>query len=210
MRDEHEPTFLFYGLTPTPIDEAKRVLEIPNCATGIGLRDKAILEVFYSSGIRLEEMTRLTLADVDSTNGFLRVNQGKFAKDRVVPLGQSASDCVRRYIEQVRDQWSPPPRNQKALWLSSRQPHEPLKSQVIEVMVRQLGRQAGISKRVTPHLWRHTCATHLVSSGANVAYVQRLLGHSSLRTTQVYVRTTIPEIKATLDVAHPRNQEIPT
>ena len=135
------------GLT---IDEAKRVLEVPNSATGIGLRDKAILEVFYSSGIRLEEMTRLALADVDCKNGFLRVNQGKFAKDRVVPLGQTASDCVRRYIEQVRTQWSPPPRNQKALWLSSRQPHEPLKSQVIEVMVRRYGRLAGISKTVDP------------------------------------------------------------
>ena len=195
------------GLT---IDEAKRVLEVPKSDTGIGLRDRAILEVFYSSGIRLEEMTRLALADVDCKNGFLRVNQGKFAKDRVVPLGQTASDCVRRYIEQVRTQWSPPPRNQKAFWLSSRQPHEPLKSQVIEVMVRRYGRLAGISKRLTPHLWRHTCASQLVAGGANIAYVQRLLGHSSLRTTQVYVRTTIPEIKATLAQAHPRNQEIPS
>jgi integrase/recombinase XerD len=74
-------------------------------------------------------------------------------------------------------------------------------------MVRHYGRRAGISKRVTPHLWRHTCATHLMAGGANIAYVQRLLGHSSLRTTQVYVRTTIPEIKATLAQAHPRNQE---
>lgn len=190
------------------IDEARRVLEAPNSATKVGLRDKAILEVFYSSGIRLEEMTRLTVADVDAKNGFLRVNQGKCAKDRVVPLGQNASDCVRRYIEQVRTEWSPPPQNQKALWLSSRQPHEPIKSQVIEVMVRQYGHLAGITKTVTPHLWRHSCATHLVASGANVAYVQRLLGHSSLRTTQLYVRTTIPEIKATLAQAHPRNQEI--
>jgi integrase/recombinase XerD len=194
------------GLT---IDEAKRVLEVPNSTSGVGLRDKAILEVFYSSGIRLEEMTRLSLADVDCKNGFLRVNQGKFAKDRVVPLGRTASDCVRRYIEQVRTQWSPPPHNQKALWLSCRQPHEPLKSQVIEVMVRRYGRLAGISKRLTPHLWRHTCASQLVASGANVAYVQRLLGHASLRTTQVYVHTTIPEIKTTLAQAHPRNQEIP-
>ncbi len=141
------------------MDEAKRVLETPNCATGIGLRDKAILEVFYSSGIRLEEMTRLTAGGRRFQNGFLRVNQGKFAKDRVVPLGQSASDCVRRYIEQVRAQWSPPPRNQKALWLSFRQPHEPLKSQVIEVMVRSYGTpgrnlQAGDSAPVAAYL-RH-------------------------------------------------------
>ncbi len=191
------------------IEEAKRVLETPNSATKIGLRDKAILEVFYSSGIRLEEMTRLTLADVDGGNGFLRVNQGKFAKDRVVPLGQTASDCVRRYVEEVRAWWSLPPEDQKGLWLSSRQPHEPLKSQVIAVMVRRYGRLAGISKRVTPHLWRHSCATHLVASGANVVHVQQLLGHASLRSTQVYVRTAIPEIRATLAQSHPRNQPIP-
>ena len=77
-------------------------------------------------------------------------------------------------------------------------------------MVRRYGRLAGISKRLTPHVWRHSCASHLVASGANVAYVQRLLGHSSLRTTQIYVRITIPEIKATLAQAHPRNQQIPS
>lgn len=192
------------------IGEARGVLEIPNSATKIGLRDKAILEVFYSSGIRLEEMTRLTLADADYKNGFLRVNQGKFSRDRVVPLGQSASDCVRRYVEQVRAQWSPPPQNQKALWLSSRRPHAPLKSQVIGVMVREYGRRAGIEKHVTPHVWRHSCATHLVANGANVAHVQQLLGHASLRTTQVYVRTAIPEIKTTLALAHPRNQPNPS
>ena len=192
------------------VDEAKRVLETPDATTRVGLRDKAILEVFYSSGIRLEEMTRLALADVDVKNGFLRVNQGKFAKDRVVPLGQNASDCVRRYIEQVRAHWSPPSHNQPALWLSSLRPHQTLKSQAIAVMVRRYGRLAGISKRLTPHVWRHSCASHLVASGANVAYVQRLLGHSSLRTTQIYVRITIPEIKATLAQAHPRNQQIPS
>jgi site-specific recombinase XerD len=74
-------------------------------------------------------------------------------------------------------------------------------------MVRRYGRLSGLTKRVTPHVWRHTCATHLVAGGANIAYVQRLLGHVSLRTTQIYVRTTIPELVATHSRAHPRNQE---
>jgi len=88
-------------------------------------------------------------------------------------------------------------------WLSSMQPHGPLKSQAIAVMVKQYGRAAGIEKHVTPHVWRHTCATHLVADGANIAYVQRLLGHRSLRTTQIYTRTTVAEIKATHAQAHP-------
>ncbi len=189
------------------VDQARRVLEGPATGTAVGIRNRAILEVFYSSGIRLEEMTRLTLGDVDTTNGFLRVNHGKYAKDRVVPLGRNACEWVRRYVEQVRSRWSPPPDNEPALWLSSRQPREPLKKQAIELMVRHCGRLAGIPGKVTPHVWRHTCATHLVASGADIAYVQRLLGHASLRTTQVYVRTSIPEIKATHAQAHPRNSD---
>jgi len=184
--------------------EAGALLDAPNTQTGLGIRDKAILETFYSTGIRLEEMTRLTIHDVDCRNGFLRVNKGKFAKDRMVPLGRKASDYVREYLQKVRSQWSRANRDERALWLSSKQPHAPLRSQMIEVMVARYAHDAGIEKPVTPHVWRHTCATHLVADGANIAYVQRLLGHRSLRTTQIYTRTTIAEIKATHARAHPQ------
>ncbi|MBI2318590.1 MAG: tyrosine-type recombinase/integrase, partial [Betaproteobacteria bacterium] len=158
-------------LTPA---EARRILDQPDTQTRKGIRDKAILEVFYSTGIRLEEMSRLTTHDVDTRNGFLRVNQGKFAKDRVVPLGRKASDYVREYLQKVRSEWSKEKKDERALWLSSIQPYAPLKKQLIGVMVRQYGqaalglpaaRQAGRS--VSPHVWRHTCATHLVAGGSN-------------------------------------------
>jgi integrase/recombinase XerD len=183
--------------------EARALLDAPDTQTPAGIRDKAILETFYSTGIRLEEMARLTIHDVDYRNGFLRVNKGKFAKDRMTPLGRKACDYVREYLQKVRAEWSKSNRDERALWLSSMQPHGPLKSQAIEVMVKRYGRVAGIEKRVTPHVWRHTCATHLVADGANIAYVQRLLGHRSLRTTQIYTRTTVAEIKATHAKAHP-------
>ena len=182
--------------------EAGALLDAPNTQTGLGIRDKAILETFYSTGIRLEEMTRLSIHDVDCRNGFLRVNKGKFAKDRMVPLGRKASDYVREYLQKVRSEWSKANRDERALWLSSKQPHDPLRSQMIEVMVARYAAAAGIEKPVTPHTWRHTCATHLVADGANIAYVQRLLGHRSLRTTQIYTRATIAEIKATHARAH--------
>jgi integrase/recombinase XerD len=184
--------------------EAGAVLDAPDTQTGPGIRDKAILETFYSTGIRLEEMARLTIHDVDCRNGFLRVNKGKFAKDRMVPLGRKASDYVREYLQKVRAAWSQANRDERALWLSSKHPHRPLHSQMIEVMVSRYARAAGLDKKVTPHVWRHTCATHLVADGANIAYVQRLLGHRSLRTTQIYTRTTIAEIKATHAKAHPQ------
>jgi integrase/recombinase XerD len=194
-------------LWPGAREEAEALLDAPDTRTAIGIRDKAILEVFYSTGIRLEEMTRLTINDLDHRNGFLRVNKGKCAKDRVVPLGRKACDAVREYLEVVRSEWSKANREERALWLSSKKPHGPLKSAVIEVMVKQYGREAGLDKCVTPHIWRHTCASHLVADGANLAYVQRLLGHRSLKTTQIYTRTTITEIKATHVQAHPHRQD---
>jgi integrase/recombinase XerD len=188
------------------IGEVKRLLAAPSTATRVGVRDRAILEVFYSSGVRLEEMTQLTLSTMDCQNGFVRVDRGKGGKDRIVPMGRAACEWVRRYAQDVRNRWLCGLQGSTALWLSSRQPHEPLKSQAFEAMVKQCGRIAGIGKNVTPHVLRHTCASHLVASGASIAHVQRLLGHASIRTTQIYVRTTIAEIKATHRQAHPRNE----
>jgi len=188
-------------LTPA---EARRILDEPDTQTRKGIRDKAILEVFYSTGIRLEEMSRLTTHDVDTRNGFLRVNKGKFAKDRVTPMGRKASQYVEEYLRQVRAEWSKRNRDERALWLCSIAPYRPLKKQAIGVYVREYAQAAGISKRVTPHVWRHTCATHLVANGSNIAYVQRLLGHRSLETTQIYTRVAVPEVKATFKRRHPR------
>jgi len=125
----------------------------------------------------------------------------------MTPLGSRACDCVREYQEKVRAEWVRAAQaiDGRALWLSSKQPHGPLKSQAIQVRVKQYGRAAGIEKHVTPHVWRHTWATHLVADGANIDYVQRLLGHRSLRTTQLYTRTNIAEIKTTHSQTHPRS-----
>lgn len=186
--------------------EARRVLDAPDTQTFKGIRDKAMLELFYSTGIRLEEMTSLTVHDVDVRGGFVRIHKGKFAKDRVVPMGNKAADYVREYLTKVRAVWSKGNRDERALWLCAIKPHRPLKSQVIQVMVRDYGKAAGVERRVTPHVWRHTCATHLVSSGANIAYVQRLLGHRSLETTQIYSRVAIAEVQQTHRKTHPRQK----
>jgi integrase/recombinase XerD len=189
-------------LTPA---EVRSILDAPNTQTPQGIRDKAILEMFYSTGLRLEEMSRLTLYDVDYRNGFVRVNKGKFGKDRVVPMGRKASDYVREYLEKVRSEWSKSNREERALWLSCRQPHRALKKQLIGVMARTYAKAAGLSRRVSPHVWRHTCATHMLNGGSNVAYVQRLLGHRSLATTQIYTRVAVADVRKTFRKAHPRS-----
>jgi integrase/recombinase XerD len=194
-------------LTP---QEARAVLDAPNTQTKRGIRDKAILEVFYSTGIRREEMTRLTIHDVDPRQGFLRVNKGKGAKDRVVPLGTKASDYVREYLEEVRLPWSQDHRDERALWLAATAPHQPIGHQVLTILVRHYAKAAGIEKRVTPHVWRHTCATHLVAGGANIAYAQRLLGHRSISTTERYTRVAITEAQTTFKKKHPRAKSVQT
>ena len=187
-------------------EEVKRILEAPDVKTKKGIRDKAILETFYSTGIRLEEMSRLTVHDVDLT-GYVRVNRGKGAKDRVVPLGVKAAECVREYLERVRVEWARDNAEERALWLAGYWPHHPIQKQIISVMLRQYAKAVGITKQASPHVWRHTCATHLVSNGANIAYAQLLLGHRTLRTTQIYTRVSVPEIKVTHAEAHPRKAE---
>lgn len=184
-------------------DEARRILDAPDTKTQKGIRDKAILETFYSTGIRLEEMARLTVHDVD-LSGYVRVNRGKGAKDRVVPLGVKAAGCVRDYLEEVRGEWARDNPDERALWLAGYWPHQPIQKQIIAVMVRQYARAAGLTKTISPHVWRHTCATHLVSNGANIAYAQLLLGHRTLRTTQIYTRVSVPEIRVTHAETHPR------
>jgi integrase/recombinase XerD len=188
-------------LTP---EEATKILNTPDPETSLGIRDRAILELFYSTGIRLEEMARLTVQDVDTQNGFVRVTKGKFAKDRVVPMGAKACACVREYLDSVRRHWGH--REERALWLSVRKPHGVIHHQMIAVMVREYGKTAGIEKRVSPHVWRHTCATHLLNRSGNLVYVQRLLGHRSLGTTQRYTRVSIGDVKQTHTKAHPRSR----
>lgn len=187
--------------------EARRVLDAPDTQTKAGIRDKAILELFYSTGIRGEEMASLTTHDVDCKAGFVRVTRGKFAKDRVVPMGAKAADYVAEYLAKVRRPWSECQKDERALWLSARQPHGPIKKAAIAKMVKEYKVLAGVDRPGSTHLWRHTCATHMVQGGANIAYVQRLLGHRSLDTTQIYTRVSIPELQAAVKKRHPRSRK---
>jgi site-specific recombinase XerD len=174
-----------------------------------GLRDRAMLELFYSSGIRREEMARLTLPDVDIRNGFVRVTRGKGQRDRVVPIGQSACQALARYLKDARAVWLKAPRNPgwtDALWLSPIQPHGPIHKEAVALIVERYARRV-LGRNVSPHLWRHTCATQLLSNGAHVVYVQRLLGHKSLKTTEIYTRVSMADLKAAMHRAHPRTRK---
>lgn len=189
-------------------EEAMKLLDQPNLSTRVGIRDRTVLEVFYSTGIRLEELINLTIFDCDLQGGMLRVNKGKFAKDRVVPLGRHAVKFLREYITHVRPYftkkvWST--KGQRILFLNKF--GSPLSTQVAGLMVRAYAKQAGIKKKVSPHVFRHTFATQLVRNGADITAVQKMLGHSDLSVTQLYTRVAGVEVKETHKDHHPREKD---
>jgi integrase/recombinase XerD len=181
--------------------EARRVLEIPDLATPRGIRDRAILEMFYSTGLRLAEMTALTVHDVDTRHGVVRVTRGKGGRDRLAPLGQTAAHHLQEYLK-VRAAWCPRP-EPRDLWLSANRPHHPIRKDAVGRIVKGYLQAAGMASG-RAHLWRHTCATHLMSGGAGLVTVQQLLGHQSLRSTQIYTRVVPADVQATVAAKHAR------
>jgi integrase/recombinase XerD len=187
------------------LTEIKNLLDTPDTSKPVGVKNKAILEVLYSTGIRVGELCALTIYDVDTREGFLRVNLGKGAKDRVVPIGYKAQKYVAEYLGHVRGKQTIKNRDERALFINRN--GNPVDRQNVQLLVKAVARSAGIKKKVTPHTIRHTCATHMVADGADIVHVQHLLGHESLDTTQIYTRVARREVKATHSKTHPREKD---
>ncbi len=185
--------------------EMNKILDQPNLGLMTGIRDRAILEVFYSTGIRLEELCGLTVFDADLQGGMLRVNKGKGGKDRVVPMGKHAIKCLREYITKARPRLTK--KNRKARHLFINRYGNPSSGQVVSIMIRTFARQAKLKKKVTAHTFRHTFATDLVKNGADITAVQKMLGHVDLKTTQQYIRSLGLDIKAVHQKTHPREKD---
>ncbi len=196
--------------------ETRKILDQPNLSTMTGIRDRTALEVFYSTGIRLEEMLNLTIYDPDLQGGLLRVNKGKFAKDRVIPLGRHAVKFLKEYITHVRPHHTRKrSKNTEHRTQTKEQTRNlfvnnsgrPLSKQVIELMVRNYAKKAGIQKKVTPHVFRHTFATELVRNGADITAVRKMLGHADLSATNIYTKVAGTDVKKTHSNHHPRERD---
>jgi len=184
------------------VDEVRRLMEAPDTNKPYGVRDKAILELFYSSGLRVSELSSLEMHQLDLEQGFLRVF-GKGAKERLVPMGRQAIEWVERYLGHARNFFAKP-HSGSALFLSER--GTAISRKTLWVIIKKYARVAGIDKAVKPHLLRHSFATHLLSGGADLRVIQEMLGHSDISTTQIY---TAVETKRLLDQHknfHPRNR----
>jgi len=180
--------------------EAEKVLDQPDLTEALGLRDRAILEVLYSTGIRRSELVRLGIYDLDAERGTLTVRQGKGKKDRVVPIGERAVHWVERYLRQIRDGLVMPP-DEGVLFLTRF--GEGFKPEPMTHLVRGYVDAADLGKTGACHLFRHTCATLMHENGADIRHIQELLGHAELSTTEVYTHVAIRQLKAVHAATHP-------
>lgn len=180
--------------------EVEALLNAPDVDSALGLRDRAMLEVLYASGMRVSELTSIELPDMNFRQGLVRVT-GKGGKDRLTPLGEQALDWLQKWCNGPRRDWLGQP-SCDALFISSR--GTALTRQAVWHRIRIHARQAGIVSPVSPHKLRHSFATHLLDHGADLRVVQLLLGHADLATTQIYTHVANARMKSLHQRHHPR------
>jgi len=180
-------------------DEIDALLAVPDTSTTLGLRDRAMLETLYATGLRVSELVGLTLDRVRLDPGFVRVI-GKGRKERLVPLGNSAVASIDDYLQHARSKLNQ--RRLPQLFLNHR--GGPLTRQGFWKILRGHAVKAGISSRISPHIIRHSFATHLVENGADLRSVQMMLGHASLTTTEIYTHVARERMRRLYDAKHPR------
>lgn len=180
--------------------EVSLLLEAPNMRKPLGVRDRAILEMFYASGLRVSELGGLRLADLHIDDGYIRVI-GKGRKERVIPVAEESSRLLLRYLEDVRPMLCDNP-NLPNVFVSKRE--TALTRQRLWQIIKKYTKEAGIMKNVTPHTLRHSFATHLLQNGAPLRVIQEMLGHADIATTQIYTHVNPERLKSIHQQFHPR------
>lgn len=181
------------------VAEVEELLRTPDEKKAHGVRDRAMLEVLYGSGLRVSELASLKLAEVNLEDGFL-VCRGKGGKERIVPLGRSACGAVKRYLAEVRPLVDPGDREE--LFLSRR--GRAFTRQGLWKLLRQHAGKTGLAAKISPHILRHSFATHLLERGADLRSVQLMLGHSQITTTQIYTHVSRERLRQVYEKFHPR------
>ena len=184
------------------VEEVDALLDEPNLGTIEGFRDKTMLEVLYATGMRVSELLNVPVSNVNLQMKYI-IAFGKGSKERIIPLGRTAVKYLEKYLQEIRPQLvkgnSKPPDNLfVSLWGG------PMTRQRFWEIIKAYGKNAGITKNITPHMLRHSFATHLLDNGTDLRVVQELLGHADIATTQIYTHLTNKRLRAVYDKAHPR------
>ena len=180
--------------------EAEQILSLPDLATPVGIRDRAILEILYSTGMRRKELTGLCLYDLDLERGTVMIREGKGKKDRLLPIGQRAAAWLDKYLEEARSKLVVEPDEREIfLCVSGRG----LTPGVLGNVVHEYVKRSGIGKLGSCHLFRHAMATLMLENGADLRYVQQMLGHARLNTTEIYTHITIQKLIEVHRLTHP-------
>ena len=181
------------------LEEVDRLLAKPDTTTPRGLRDKALISVLYATGLRVSELISLKLTNLHLDEGYLTC-VGKGDKERIVPIGQDATDWVRRYLAESRPRLAA----SGSRWLFVNARGTPLSRVGFWKLLKEYGIKAGITRAISPHVLRHSFATHLLDRGADLRAIQMMLGHADLSTTQIYTHVLEARLRAVYDRFHPR------
>lgn len=182
-------------------DEIKNLFSQAGTASDTSVRNRAVMELMYSTGIRVMELEHLEVHDPDFDSNVIHIHRGKGSRERIVPLGKSVARHLKKYLQEVRPGFAQEKSDEKRLFLSNT--GTPLTANNIRGFMRRYRIKAGIAKPASPHTFRRTCATHMLQQGADIRHIQELLGHKSLKTTQQYTKIIPVDVKKTHEKTHP-------
>ena len=186
-------------------EDINRIIACIDNSTDIGKRNKCILEVLYGCGLRVSELIDLKISNINFKESYIMV-EGKGEKTRLVPLANTTAEFIRSYIKNIRKKTKINKKYEDTLFLNSRGTN--MSRVIVFIIIKELTQKAGISKSISPHTFRHSFATHLLQNGADLRFIQEMLGHSSITTTQVYTHLKTEELRDVILNFHPRNRNI--
>ncbi|KIA89450.1 site-specific tyrosine recombinase XerD [Kaistella jeonii] len=184
-------------------EDVNRIIKVINTDTDLGRRNHCMIEVLYGCGLRVSELIDLKISNINFKESYLKV-EGKGDKSRFVPMATFTSTLIKDYIREIRSKYKINKRCEDILFLNSR--GSAMSRVIVFIIIKELTEKAGINKKISPHTFRHSFATHLLQNGADLRYIQEMLGHSSITTTEIYTHLKNEELRDVILNYHPRNK----
>ncbi|WP_076386311.1 site-specific tyrosine recombinase XerD [Kaistella chaponensis] len=186
-------------------EDVNRIIAVINNDTDLGRRNHCMVEVLYGCGLRVSELIDLTISNINFKESYLKV-EGKGDKSRFVPMASFTSKLIKDYIRDIRSKYKINKKCEDILFLNSR--GSAMSRVIVFIIIKELTEKAGINKKISPHTFRHSFATHLLQNGADLRYIQEMLGHSSITTTEIYTHLKNEELRDVILNFHPRNKAV--